>query len=160
MTVSLITISNGLALSIIVKFELCYVVCIIILVAVGMILGQVRTLQKFGFLANLAVFMNVFIMILTMAVAANSAPNYHAAGVLSAGASLGDGSIVPVNGVYPGVKHNTNIPQTGSFVAALNGIMNTVFAYGGANVFTNFMAEMKRPADFLKAMWISQFFIW
>jgi len=38
--------------------------------------------------------------------------------------------------------------------------MNTVFAYGGANIFTNFLAEMKRPKDFLKAMWIAQGFIW
>ena len=126
-----------------------------------MVLGQIRTLQKFGFLANIAVFMNVFIMILTMAVAATSEPNFTAAGVLSAGASLMDGSIDKLkNGLYPPVQHYTNIPNTGSFVAALNGIMNTVFAYGGANIFTNFMAEMKRPRDFLKAMWISQFFIW
>ncbi|KIV81235.1 hypothetical protein PV11_08662 [Exophiala sideris] len=159
LTVSLITISNGLALSIVAKFKLCYVVCVVILVVCGMVLGQIRTLQKFGFLANLAVFMNVSIMVLTMAVAAHSAPNYTAAGVLSAGASLGEG-ITPVNGVYPPVQHTTNIPNTGSFVGALNGIMNTVFAYGGANIFTNFMAEMRRPADFLKAMWISQFFIW
>jgi amino acid transporter len=129
-------------------------------VVTGMFLGQIRTLQKFGWLANIAVFMNVFIMILTMIVAAHSDPNYNAAGVLSAGASLMDGSIDPVKGKFPAVKHYTNIPPTGSFIAALNGIMNTVFAYGGANVFTNFMAEMRRPADFLKAMWISQFFIW
>ena len=161
LTVSLITISNGLALSIMAKFHLCYVVCVIILVVAGMVLGQIRTLQKFGFLANVAVFMNVFIMILTMAVAATSPPNYTAAGVLSAGASLMDGSIEKMkNGLYPPVQHYTNIPNTGSFVAALNGIMSTVFAYGGANIFTNFMAEMKRPRDFLKAMWISQFFIW
>jgi amino acid transporter len=161
LTVSLITISNGLALSIITKFKLCYVVCVIILVVTGMLLGQIRTLQKFSWLANIAVFMNVFIMILTMIVAAHSDPNYNAAGVLSAGASLMDGSIDQLpNGKWPAVKHYNNIPPTGSFVAALNGIMNTVFAYGGANVFTNFMAEMKRPADFLKAMWISQFFIW
>lgn len=161
LTVSLITISNGLALSIIAKFKLCYVVCVVILVVVGMVLGQIRTLQKFGWLANAAVFMNVFIMILTMAVAANTEPNFTAAGVLSAGASLMDGSIEKMkNGLYPPVQHYTNIPNTGSFVAALNGIMNTVFAYGGANIFTNFMAEMKRPRDFLKAMWIAQFFIW
>lgn len=157
----MITISNGLALSIIAKFKLCYVVCVVILVVTGMFLGQIRTLQKFGWLANVAVFMNVFIMILTMVVASHSDPNYQAAGVLSAGASLQDGSIDQLkDGSWPGVRHYTNIPPTGSFVAALNGIMNTVFAYGGANVFTNFMAEMKRPADFLKAMWISQFFIW
>ena len=59
-----------------------------------------------------------------------------------------DSSITPVNGVYPPVQHSTNIPNTGSFVAALNGIMNTVFAYGGANIFTNFMAEMKASSRF------------
>lgn len=161
LSVALITISNGLALSIVAKFKLCYVVCVVILVAVGMVLGQIRTLQKFGWLANVAVFINVFIMIITMAVAAHSAPNYTAAGVLSAGASLQDGSIDPLpNGGYPPVQHSTNIPNTGSFVGALNGIVNTVYAYGGANLFTNFMAEMKRPRDFLKAMWFAQFFIW
>lgn len=160
LTVSLITISNGLALSIVTKFNLCYVVCVIILVAVGMVLGQIRTLQKFGWLANLAVFFNVFIMILTMAVAATSAPNYTAAGVLSAGATLGDSLMPLADGSYPPVQHTVNIPDTGSFIAALNGIMNTVFAYGGANIFTNFLAEMRRPRDFLKAMWAAQAFIW
>jgi amino acid transporter len=161
LTVSLITISNGLALSIVAKFKLCYVVCVVILVVVGMVLGQIRTLQKFGWLANLAVFFNVFIMVLTMAVAAHSDPNYTAAGVLSAGATLDNGSVDQLpNGKYPGVQHNTNLPHTGSFVAALNGIMNTVFAYGGANIFTNFLAEMRRPKDFLRAMWCAQAFIW
>lgn len=150
-----------MALSIAAKFKLCYVVCVVILVVVGMVLGQIRTLQKFGFLANAAVFINVFIMILTMAVAATSAPNFTAAGVLSAGASLMDGSITKQpDGSYPPIQHSTNIPNTGSFVGALNGIMNAVYAYGGANLFTNFMAEMKRPRDFLKAMWLAQFFIW
>lgn len=158
----MITISNGLALSIVAQFKLCYVVCVIILVIVGMVLGQIRTLQKFGWLANVAVFMNVFIMILTMAVAAHSDPNYTAAGVLSAGASLQDGSVNPLpDGSYPPVRHSTNIPpQAGGFIGALVGVMNAVYSYGGANLFTNFMAEMRRPADFLKAMWIAQFFIW
>jgi amino acid transporter len=100
-------------------------------------------------------------MCLQMAVAAHSDPNYTAAGVLSAGATLDNGSVDQLpNGKYPGVQHNTNIPHTGSFVAALNGIMNTVFAYGGANIFTNFLAEMRRPKDFLRAMWCAQAFIW
>lgn len=34
----------------------------------------------------------------------------------------------------------------------VNGIMNMVFAYGGAMIFPEFMAEMKRPMDFWKAM--------
>ena len=38
--------------------------------------------------------------------------------------------------------------------------MNAVFAYGGAMVFPEFMAEMKRPRDFLKGMWSAQLFIY
>lgn len=127
-----------------------------------MVLGQIRTLQKFGWLANLAVFINVFIMIFTMIVAAHSEPNYTAAGVLSAGAALQDGSVMAAaDGSYPAVRHSVNIPPSeGGFVGALVGAMNAVYAYGGANLFTNFMAEMRRPADFLKAMWIAQGFIW
>lgn len=127
-----------------------------------MVLGQIRTLQKFGWLANLAVFINVFIMIFTMIVVAHSEPNYTAAGVLSAGAALEDGSVLQQpDGSYPGVMHSTNIPASPSgFIGALVGASNAVYAYGGANLFTNFMAEMRRPADFLKAMWIAQAFIW
>ena len=95
-----------------------------------------------------------------MAAAYLYAPNYGAATGLSAGAALGDGSIGTGTAPFPPVSHHIGMPQTGSFIAALNGIMNTVFAYGGANVFNEFMAEMKRPRDFLKAMWAAQFFIW
>jgi hypothetical protein len=34
----------------------------------------------------------------------------------------------------------------------VNGIMQMVFAYGGAMIFPEFMAEMRRPMDFWKAM--------
>ena len=34
----------------------------------------------------------------------------------------------------------------------VNGIMQMVFAYGGAMIFPEFMAEMRRPWDFWKAM--------
>jgi hypothetical protein len=38
--------------------------------------------------------------------------------------------------------------------------MQAVFAYGGAMVFPEFMSEMKRPKDFLTAMWAAQAFIY
>ena len=34
----------------------------------------------------------------------------------------------------------------------VNGIMQMVFAYGGAMIFPEFMAEMRRPWDFWKGM--------
>ena len=45
----------------------------------GMFLGQIRTLQKFGWVANLAVWLNVVVMVLVMAVVTHSEPNYEAA---------------------------------------------------------------------------------
>lgn len=40
--------------------------------------------------------------------------------------------------------------------AKVNGIMQMVFAYGGAMIFPEFMAEMRRPMDFWKAMCCAQ----
>lgn len=41
------------------------VACLIIFTVAGVIMGQVRTLQKFGYLANAAVWMNLFIIFMT-----------------------------------------------------------------------------------------------
>ncbi len=38
--------------------------------------------------------------------------------------------------------------------------MSGVFAYGGAQLFIEIMAEMRRPWDFIKAMWSAQLFIY
>jgi hypothetical protein len=46
----------------------------------------------------------------------------------------------------------------GSFVPLL--IYPGVYAYAGAQLFVEFMAELRRPRDFLKAMWGAQFFIY
>jgi len=45
------------------------------------------------------------------------------------------------------------------FEPQLNGIMQIVFSYGGAMIFVEFMAEMRRPLDFWKAMACAQMFI-
>lgn len=48
------------------------------------------------------------------------------------------------------MKHKTD-----ACVFQVNGIMNMVFAYGGAMIFPEFLAEMRRPMDFWKGMvWI------
>jgi hypothetical protein len=77
-----------------------------------MILGQIRTLQKFGLVANLSIWLNVIVLIMTMAFVANSAPNYNA---------------VPYVG--PVITQAINLQP---FQSQLNGIMQIVFSYGGA----------------------------
>jgi len=58
------------------------------------------------------------------------------------------------------VQTSGGIPDTGNFVASVSGAMQAIFAYGGSMVFPEFMAEMKRPKDFLTAMWAAQAFIY
>jgi hypothetical protein len=107
--------------------------------------------------------MNVFIIIMSMAVSAHSAPNYLAAQGASAGAALG-GSLVtadPTTGAYPPIVHFSHLPpSTTGFTGAINGLMQAVYAYGGAMLFIEFMAEMRRPRDFWKGMICAQVFIY
>jgi len=53
---------------------------------------------------------------------------------------------------------NNNLPPNG-LVGSVNGLLSGVLAYAGAQLFVEFLAEMKRPRDFIKAMWGAQFFI-
>lgn len=157
--VGAIIISNGEALSEAVKFKLCYAICCLVWALAGFVLGQIRTLQKFGWLANVAVFINLTIMFITMGAAAHSPPLYSAAKE-SAGASVSLALVTPVNGKYPPVQHSGGLPSSGSFAGTLNGAMQAVYSYGGSMIFPEFMAEMRRPRDFLKGMWGAQIFIY
>ena len=160
--VGLIVISNGQALSQVSKFRLCYAVCCLIWALCGFGLGQVRTLQKYGWLANAAIYINLLIMFISMGVMAHSLPNYAISTLGSAGAAVDPTTITPdpVTGDYPPVRHYGGLPNPSSLVGSINGLMQGVYAYGGAQLFVEFMAEMKRPRDFIKAMWGAQFFIY
>lgn len=156
-----VTIQNGQALSQVSKFRICYAVCPIIFIAAGFVLGQIRTLRRFGLIANLAIWLNLLVIFITMGVIAHSPPNYQISVLGSAGALVDPATITPnQDGDYPPVKHYNYLPDQSSLVGSLNGLMSGVLAYGGAQLFVEFMAEMRRPADFLKAMWGAQFFIY
>jgi hypothetical protein len=115
--VGVIIIGNGQALSQISKYRLCYAICILIFPIAGMIAGQIRTLQKFGHLANFAIWLNVLVIIFTMAVACHSLPNY--------AASFG------VYGTPQGpVEHTVWIPSGSTFDSQLQAAMQIVYAYG------------------------------
>jgi hypothetical protein len=160
LNVGLIVISNGEALSQATRFRLCFIVCCLIWALVGFVFGQVRTLQKFGWLANVAVWLNLICMFITMGAAAHTPPNYRAVSQ-SAGMVIDGGVLVqPVNGVYPPVQTSGGLPTSDGFAGSVSGAMQAIFAYGGSMVFPEFMAEMRRPRDFLQAMWGAQAFIY
>lgn len=49
---------------------------------------------------------------------------------------------------------------TAGWYMQVQGVQQVVFAYGGAMIFTEFMAEMRRPRDFWKSAFCGQFFCW
>lgn len=156
-----VTIQNGQALSQVSKFRLCYAVCPVLFIVAGFFLGQVRTLKNYGIVANLAIWLNLLVIFITMGVIAHSPPNYAVSVLGSAGSVVAPDTIKPdAAGNYPPVIHYGGLPDSGSLTGSINGLLSGVLAYSGAQLFVEFMAEMRRPRDFLKAMWGAQFFIY
>lgn len=156
-----VIIQNGQGISQASKFRLCYVVCILIFVIAGFILGQVRTLRNYGLMSALAVGLNLMVIFITMGVMAHSSPNFSISVLGSAGSANDDGSITPdAQGNYPPVRHYNGLPNPDSLLGSINGLMQGVFAYGGAQIFIEIMAEMRRPRDFIRSMICAQLFIW
>lgn len=155
-----VIIQNGQGLSLISKFRLCYAVCIILFVIAGFLIGQIRSLRNYGLISMIAVGLNLMVIFVSMGVMAHSPPNYPISTLGSAGSAVDPATITPdASGNYPPIIHYSGMPAN-NLVGALNGLMSGVFAYGGAQIFPEIMAEMRRPWDFIKAMWIAQFFIW
>ncbi|KAG0649034.1 hypothetical protein D0Z07_5046 [Hyphodiscus hymeniophilus] len=156
-----VVIQFGQNISAVSKFKLCYVVCPLLFVIAGFFMTQIRTLKSYGWVANLAVWLNLLAIFITMGVIANSPPNFAFATLGSAGSAVDIDSITPdpVTGIYPPIIHYNNLPPNG-LIGSINGLLSGVLAYAGAQLFVEFLAEMKRPRDFIKAMWGAQFFIY
>ena len=144
--VGIIIILNGQGLSQISKGSVCFIVLCLVWAIAGAFLGQIRTLQRLGWLANFAIWLNIIVLIITTAVVFHSAPNYDAA--------------LANNAAPKGPKLTTAGPPMGvGFQGQVVGLMQAVYSYGGAMLFVEFMAEMKRPYDFWKGMVAAQTFI-
>lgn len=134
---------------------LCFIVCVLVFTLAGMIVGQIRTLQKFSWLANFSVWINLITMIIVMGLVANYPPNY---GALSASFGPEYGTPAPIQ-TFAGTPPNGLATGGSGFIASVNGAMQAVFAYGGAMLFPAFMAEMRHPMDFWKGMICAQGFL-
>ncbi len=153
LNVGIIIVTNGQGLSQIAakgpnktQDGACFIILCFVWAIAGALLGQIRTLQRLGWIANAAIWMNVFIIISSMAVIAHSEPNFTAA---KANNMVEPGPIFKTAGPPPGV----------AFDGQVVGLMQAVFSYGGAMLFVEFMSEMKRPFDFWKGMLCAQTFI-
>ncbi|KAG8426682.1 hypothetical protein J3459_007896 [Metarhizium acridum] len=142
------------------QFKLCYVVCPVLSVCAGFLLTQIRTLRNYGIVANLAVSLNLLVMFITMCVIAHSPPNFAVATLGSAGSAVDPSTVTrEPDGTYPPVIHYNGLLPNG-LVGSINGLSSGVLAYAGAHLFVEFLAEIRRPRDFLKTMWGAQLFIY
>ncbi|GAA5957433.1 hypothetical protein JCM8115_006988 [Rhodotorula mucilaginosa] len=143
LNVGLIQLSNGQGVAQIAAGHggICFSVAVAIWCWLGIIVGQIRTLRGLGLFANAAVWINLLIIILSMAFIAHSPPNY-AAAKAAYGIDQGPVEVVAV----------VNQPV----FSQVNGLMNMVFAYGGAMIFPELMTEMRRPHDFIRGMALAQ----
>ncbi|KXN81080.1 N amino acid transport system protein [Leucoagaricus sp. SymC.cos] len=123
-------LANGQAFSQVTKGRICFSVCIVIWTLIGMVIGQVRSLKWY-------IRVNITLIAVSMGFVAHSPPNFEAAQK-----SLG---------VKPGPVVTQKTASLPLFLQ-VTGIMNMVFAYGGAMIFPEIMAEMRRPMDFWKGM--------
>ncbi|KAJ7898431.1 hypothetical protein B0H13DRAFT_2031890 [Mycena leptocephala] len=139
--VGIICLANAQALVQIAKHHICFSVCIVIWALIGMVIGQIRTLKGYAWLANGAVWLNLLLIFTSMGFVAHSPPNF-AAAFSSLGEQEG-----PVQ-----TELFAKIP----LFSQVNGIMNMVYAYGGAMIFPEIMSEMRRPMDFWKGMILAQ----
>jgi hypothetical protein len=154
-TVAVLILGNGQAISQISNGSLCFIVCLVIFMAAGMVVGQIRTLQRFGWLANFSVWINVLILFIVMGVAANSPPNFKATEA-SFGPDFGPGPIHR----YAGTPPSGEASGGNGFTGSLNGLNQAVYSYGGAMLFISFLAEMRHPWDFWKGMLFADLFIY
>lgn len=121
--------------------KLCFIVAVVIWILVGMVLNQIRTLSRFSYVASLAIWLNILVILLSVGFIAHSPPNYASA---KAAYGIPQGAVVKQTfATYP-------------FYERINGVMNIVYAYGGATIFAQIIAEMRRPMEFLKSFSLAQ----
>ncbi|KAI6839670.1 oligopeptide transporter protein [Hortaea werneckii] len=151
MNVTILIVSNGQGLGQMVAGRsgtgcICFVVAELVFMLCGFVLGQIRTLQRLGMLANLAVWLNIITIIMTMVVTNVYPPNYAA-------------SLASYNTPKGPITTYAYWPPTTKLNDHINGLMQGVYSYGGATLFNELMAEMRRPHDFWKGLICAEFFI-
>jgi len=60
----------------------------------------------------------------------------------------------------PPIKISGGTPPGLNIVDNVNGLMNAVFSFGGATLFVELMAEMRRPMDFWKGLLFADLLIY
>ena len=158
MNVSIIILGSGQALYQIANNSVCFIGLSAAFTGAGILCGLIKQLRSLSHLANSCIWINIFVCIATLAVASYTPPLTNIND--SAPSSVFQAGYIPTDANGNGLVAATGV-AFGSFPFSLqlNAITTMIYAYGGATIFVEFMAEMKQPRDFWKAWAISLFII-
>lgn len=132
---------------------LCFIVCLLVFTFAGFIMGQIRTLQRFAWIANFSVWINILCLICLMVLYSTLPPNFIVTST-AYGPDFGEGPILTFAGTPPIASGGTG------FTASLNGLNQAVYSYGGAMLFISFLSEMRHPMDFWKGLICAELLIY
>ncbi|GAA94041.1 uncharacterized protein L969DRAFT_44800 [Mixia osmundae IAM 14324] len=144
--VGIILLSSGMAFSQITKFRLCFVICTLIWLFVGISVAQIRTLRRFAWLASAAIWLNVLALLFTMIAMSDGEVNFGA-----------NSTKMSSDGSWPHKTVLAIVPAP--FQEKLSALLNLIYAYGGCIVYCEFLSEMRKPMSFIKSLILAQAFI-
>lgn len=154
LTVAVLVLANAQIIAQLSNSSICFVACMIIVMAIGMLVGSIRSLQKLGWLCNLSVWLNVATFVMICVAAAKYAPDYS---VINASTLIKtQGGITTFAGPPPSAFQQQSANE---FSAQFNAVDTMVYAYSGALLFVAFLSEMRHPWDFWKGIFMAQVFI-
>lgn len=143
--VAILIIGCGTKLATIIKYKFCFIALCVFWALLGMIAGQIKSFRNFAWFTNINIWLNLCMMIIVMV----------ASGIYDPVPSQSNHDDLS----EPKVTTGWIPPYTKtSWYLQVQGVQLAVFAYGGAMIFTEFMAEMRRPRDFWKAALCGQMF--
>lgn len=153
MTVAVLILGCGTTIAQLSNDGICFIACMIITMVIGMILGLVRSLQRLGWICNLSVWLNIVSFIMILYACSHALPDYEAVTKSTLIKDIG-----PIK-TFAGPPPSEYQQQAPGFAGQFNGVNSMVYSWGGCLLFVAFLAEMRHPLDFWKAMMCAQAFI-
>lgn len=142
--VGAIVLLDGRVLAIIIDNKFCFLGLNIFLSFAGFLCSQPRSLRTIAIFTNLNIYLQLSIMIVTMF-----------------GVTLYDP--IPSESGHTDLSEPVHLSgwmttsESGGWIQQIGAVQIIVVAYGGATLFIEFIAEMRKPADFWKAAFGAQF---
>ncbi|KAI7285577.1 amino acid transporter-like protein [Hortaea werneckii] len=152
-TVAVLVLGCSTTIAQVNKEQLCFIVVMIIVMAIGMVFGSIRSLQRLGWLCNLSVWLNIVCFIIIMYASANNPIDYQ---VVTKSTLIKTIEPIRTFASRPPAQYQQ---QATGFASQFNAVDSMVYAYSGALLFVAFLGEMRNPWDFWKGLFLAQGFI-